>query len=230
MAKSRQGQAAGSSIPSRLPATRERRPALAALALLLIVGGALGSGWLALRAGDRADFLQVKEGVALGQQIGEDDLTTVNISDDFKSGIPAGELDQVVGQYARTPLVEDQVLSRSMISGKNGIATGTTQLPIPVGSGDVINGLQSGANVAIYLTFDETSQQLAIQGQVIRINTPNDGSGGIGSGDDQTTVQVAVDDSCGSLIARAKSEDKVVLGLVGDVEAQSDLESTCSGS
>ena len=51
---------------SRLPSTRESRPALIGLAVLLIVGGALASAWLAIQSGNRAYFVQVDQEIAQG--------------------------------------------------------------------------------------------------------------------------------------------------------------------
>ena len=47
-----------SSTP-RLPRSRESRPMLIGLAILLIVGGALASAWLATQAGHRAYFVAI---------------------------------------------------------------------------------------------------------------------------------------------------------------------------
>ena len=55
--------ARGSKAPlggsNRLPSGRERRPALAALAVILILLGAAGSALIALRSGDRTDYVAV---------------------------------------------------------------------------------------------------------------------------------------------------------------------------
>lgn len=64
---------------SRLPSTRESRPALIGLAIVLIIGGALASAWLALQAGNRSSFVEVDGNIAQGARITADDLTRVSL-------------------------------------------------------------------------------------------------------------------------------------------------------
>ena len=53
---------AGPSVGDRLPTPpRERKPALAALAVLLILVGALGATMLVLQAGDRIEVVKITE-------------------------------------------------------------------------------------------------------------------------------------------------------------------------
>ena len=225
MAKSRPGQGTPSGsqpVPSRLPSTRERRPALAALAVLLIVGGALASGWLALRAGDRADFLRVSSEVVQGQQIDGDDLETVSLPEDFDGAIPASKKSQIEGQYATTRLLPDTVLTPSMIDDSSGVADNTVQFPINAESSDAVSSLPSGANVAVYLT-DSGADTRAVRGQVVQVSKAD--GGGIGGSAGEATVRVSVDVTCGGAIAAAKAENAVQLGLIGKVEEGALVES-----
>lgn len=226
MAKSRQGQAAGSSIPSRLPATRERRPALAALALLLIVGGALGSGWLALRAGDRADFLQVKEEVAQGQKITDADLETVSLPEDFDNAIPVSQRDSVLDKYATTRLFPETIVAPAMLSENAGVADGQVKVTVQTNSSGAAD-LENGSNVALFVTGEDASDDASVLGQVIKVNRPAEGDGGLGAGEDAATVSVSVDATCGGIIGSANKEDSLTLGVIGSIEDASNLTKTC---
>ena len=54
----------------KLPgAPRERKPALAALAVVLILGGALAVGYVMLQSAKRVDAIEITQQVGLGQQI-----------------------------------------------------------------------------------------------------------------------------------------------------------------
>ena len=54
----------------RLPtARRERKPALAAFALLLIIGGALAAGLLVVQSGKRVTAIEISQQVGAGQRI-----------------------------------------------------------------------------------------------------------------------------------------------------------------
>src|SRR5699024_12443304 len=82
--------------PSRRPATRESRPALIGLAVILIVGDAFASAWLAIQSGRRSYFLQVDEEVTRGAPISDAEGRKVSLSEYFWGGIAAGEGDVVV--------------------------------------------------------------------------------------------------------------------------------------
>ncbi len=78
-----------SSVPAqpmsgeRLPAPpRERKPALAALAVLLILVGALGATMLVLRAGDRIEVVKVTGDIPAGGSVSKANTASVMVADD----------------------------------------------------------------------------------------------------------------------------------------------------
>src|SRR5262245_63150160 len=74
----RRPTAPGSRRPPQV--ARERKPALAALALLLIVGGALGAAYLVLQNGHRVAAIEVTRPLGAGQQIPAGALREVDIA------------------------------------------------------------------------------------------------------------------------------------------------------
>lgn len=89
------------SVRGRLPAVRrDRRPALAALALLLVLGGALGSALVAYRSGDRVDVLVAREDIAFGQQVTEADFSVARVSAEATNVIDAQAVGNFVGSFA----------------------------------------------------------------------------------------------------------------------------------
>jgi hypothetical protein len=100
----------------RLPAPpRQRRPALAALAVLLIVGGATVAALLAIRADERVPVLMVERPLEAGAQITANDLGTTQVASEGTLLIPASQLDQVVGRYTTVRIQQGQLLDTSMI-------------------------------------------------------------------------------------------------------------------
>src|SRR5438874_1606576 len=78
----------------RMPSTpRERKPALAALAVLLVALGATSAGLLVNKAGHRVSAVEITQEVGQGQKIPASAVHEVQISSD--SG-----LDYVAWQYA----------------------------------------------------------------------------------------------------------------------------------
>ena len=113
----RSGVATSASNGDRIPLPpRERRPALAALAVLLIVGGAAIAGLLALRADDRDSVLVLREAVSAGQPLTADQLTTAPVSLEGLPSIPESEQAQIEGTYAATALPAGTVLTQDMLT------------------------------------------------------------------------------------------------------------------
>lgn len=112
------GQARGSSqgVPrGRLPvARRDRRPALAALALLLILLGALGSALVAFRSGERVDVLIARRDIAMGQEITRDDLTTARVAADGGTTIDAEAIGNFLGTHAIGPIPAGTLVNGGM--------------------------------------------------------------------------------------------------------------------
>ena len=155
--KTRRPSGAPGSTPTRLPSTRERRPALAALGVLLVAGGALASAWLALQVSDRADYLVIAEGqdVVQGAKIGPDDLAEVSLPDDLDGAIPASEADDVVGQYARTSLLTGTILSPEMVEQETAVPQGFSIVSSRFDSGDLSDLAVVGSQVLLRVPPDD---------------------------------------------------------------------------
>lgn len=118
------GRPAGASA-ARLPSPpRQRRPAMAALAVLLIVGGALLAGLLAIRMDSRVPVLTVARDIPAGTQIQAQDLAEVQVASEGLNLIPAAQADEVVGTYARTRILADQLVDVRMLTRESPLADG----------------------------------------------------------------------------------------------------------
>jgi hypothetical protein len=81
--------------------TRQRRPGRAALAVVLILGGAALSGYLAITSGNKQSVLALARDVADGNVITAADLTTISVSAPDVDAIPASQFDEVVAKRYR---------------------------------------------------------------------------------------------------------------------------------
>lgn len=201
--------------PARLPATRERRPAIIALAVLLIVGGAVASGWLAMQSGDRASFLKINREVAQGAQITKDDVSTVSLPRGYSGGIAAGSINTVVGKAAAVRLLPGTVLTPAMVARSAGIAAGRARLSVPVTSASLALNLRAGDPVAVAVGSGQTST--VVSAVVVSVMT-----------DTQTPqAVVSLDQSCISTVAEAARSSDVSIALIGG--GASSVQSTCGG-
>jgi len=134
---------------TRLPGGRERRPALAALAVLLVVGGALASALLVLRSGDRTPVLVLTRDIPVGSRLTTGDLTSRDVAADGVATVPAADRDRVVGLVAGTGLVSGSLLSPRELVATTVPGPGRVTIAVPVGRGLVPAQLDAGEHVRV---------------------------------------------------------------------------------
>jgi len=146
------GTGLAASAGQRLPVPpRERKPALAALAVLLILGGALASAYLVIQSGNRVSAIAVARPVAVGEKITAEDLKEVSIGDTGITYVRWSELDKVVQTYARVPLVEGALLVPDMTTTTQDTAAGRVIVGLSLKAGQLPGGgLEMGQTLALY--------------------------------------------------------------------------------
>lgn len=133
----------------RLPApVRDRRPALAALALLLVIGGALISALVAYRSGDRVDVLVASDEITLGQTVQRGDFRIARVASEGASYLDASVLDRLEGRRAVVAIPGGTLINGSMFSTSTivpddgayvGVVLSSTQRPVGgLAVGDVV--------------------------------------------------------------------------------------------
>jgi hypothetical protein len=131
--RSRAGRrAAGPGPASQIAPPRQRRPALAALALLLIVGGALVAGLLAVRMDARVEVLAAERAIEPGAQITEDDLAVVRVASEGLGLIGEEYAGEVVGAYATTRIEPNTLLTEDNVSSDDPIPDGRAIVSVPL--------------------------------------------------------------------------------------------------
>lgn len=141
-------------VPLRLaPAASRRRPALAILAVLLVVVGALGTASAVSSAGHRAPVLVLARDVPEGAILTAGDLTTVDVAASGLASIPAGAAASVVGQRAAVPLLAGSVLTRSALTSGPALLPGQDVVGLSLRAGQLpAEGLSVGDHVSVVLT------------------------------------------------------------------------------
>jgi hypothetical protein len=117
--------------------TRQRRPGLAALAIVLILGGAALSGYLAITSGNKTSVIALARDVEDGNLITAADLTTISVSAPGVNTVPASELDNVVKrQYrARGTYPRGLILVNGMLRGYHIPGEGYVSIALIVSEG-----------------------------------------------------------------------------------------------
>ncbi|KIZ15404.1 hypothetical protein [Streptomyces natalensis] len=189
-AGARGGSPASPPVGERLPVTpRERKPALAALAVLLILAGALGSTVLVLRAGERVEAIKVTQRVSAGEKIPESAISSVMVAKD--SDVQYVEWSQrgLLSKYrASTDLVEGSVLVGPMLTEQQGPKANQVVVGLSLKSGQYPTGLKAGDMVAAYQVGTDDSKSSAGTG---RAGTGGTGGTGGATGSDPLLVERA---------------------------------------
>jgi hypothetical protein len=194
----------------KLPsAPRERKPVLAALALLLIVGGALAAGYLVIQSGKRVAAIEISQRVTVGQRIPLSALEEVQVSSDTGLAyVPWSEASQVTRFYAATTLPPGTLLTSAMVAKGSNLTAGKDILGLALKDGQWPPGLAAGDHVAIYAVSNSGSAAAgcpgtggsAVTGNAI-VMSVSSAAGGAGSAGGTTAVEVAVSTANAGVVA-----------------------------
>jgi hypothetical protein len=121
------------------PPRRRRRPALLALAVSMVVLGALGATYLATSLGQTTAVIAIAREVPWGQTLTAADLVEARISaDPALEPIPYVDRDQVIGLVAATTLRPGSLLTRNALTdqrlpapGQQLIGVGVSLVQVP---------------------------------------------------------------------------------------------------
>ncbi|GAA1929784.1 hypothetical protein GCM10009837_64390 [Streptomyces durmitorensis] len=147
-------------VGERLPAPpRERKPALAALAVLLILVGALGATVLVLRAGERVEVVKVTAEIPAGESVSDSNITSVMVADDASINyVKWSQVDGLRKLKATNTIPKGAVAVGEMFSSKSGLPAGKSAVGVSLKEGQYpASGLKSGDSVDVYQVGDSAS-------------------------------------------------------------------------
>jgi hypothetical protein len=205
---------AGRRLPS---APRERKPALAALAVVLVVGGALLAALLVVDAGHKTGAIEITQTVGQGQKIPLSAMQEVQVtSGSGLDYVPWNQASQVANTYAATMLPVGTLLTPQMTTASDSLASGMTVIGLALKDGELPDGLQVGDHIDIFATSDSTgrcprpaSNVLTTNAVVMSIGNPSSASDG--NADD---VQVAVNPGDAGGVSCNAANNNVSVGIV----------------
>lgn len=209
----------------RLPsAPRERKPALAALALLLIVGGALGAGFLVLQSGKRVAAIEISHQVGAGQRIPLSDMQQVQVaSDTGLNYVPWADASQVAQYYTVTTIPSGTLLSSNMVAPPDAVRNGKDVLGLALKDGQWPDDLTVGDHIAIYSVGSssaggcpQAAEQLLSGNAAVLFVSSAGGSGSlVGAAQSGTTdVTVAVNPASAAAVACNAAAGNVAVAVL----------------
>ena len=198
----------------RLPAPpRRRRPALAALAVLLIVGGATLAALLALRLDQRVPVMMARDDIAVGQQIEPSDLVETDVASDGLSLVPQDQVEAVIGTYARVAISRGQLLDTSMLTTAAPMGNGLATVGVPLVPGRTPEDLQSGDKVRVVRIGSGTSPTQPLTEAVVT-ETQQTAGDSLTGGTSSATGTLLVPVEAADAVVDAAGNDAVGLALV----------------
>ncbi|MEP6696808.1 MAG: SAF domain-containing protein [Pseudonocardiales bacterium] len=122
----------------RLPvAPRQRRPGLAILAVVLILGGALFSAALVVRSGAKVSVVVLRQDVQQGQRIAATDLAQQQVAPGALAVIQWTQRSQVVGKTAAVDLRAGTLLNTNLLGNDPLPRADTVNAPVSLKPGQV---------------------------------------------------------------------------------------------
>jgi hypothetical protein len=221
-------------VPVRPPTVvRERKPALAALALLLIAAGVLASVYLQMQAGNRVGVIELTQQVPQGQQISESDITEIMVAQNSSINyVTWAERGLLVRYTAQTTLVSGTILIGPMLTTTPTSTGNTSTIPVkltdgqfpPVSQGSVVNAYYVGepggvppgytvpappasATSAAGSSGADDDVSVLLSGSVTIVQLPEDDS----SSSDNEVFTVSVPKSAVDALLAASAEGDLVL-------------------
>jgi hypothetical protein len=136
----------------RLPSTpRERKPALAALAVLLVALGAVAAGYLVISAGHRVGAVEITQEVGQGQQIPASAITEVEIASNTGLNYVAWQYaNRVAGVFAAVQIPAGTLLTPVMTTATNNLAAGKVEVGVSLKAGQAPGNLLIGDTVEAF--------------------------------------------------------------------------------
>jgi hypothetical protein len=194
-------------------APRERKPALFALAILLVALGAGAAGLLVIRAGTKVQAIEIVQRVNQNAQIPVIAMQEVGISaGSGVSYVPWSQAGQVAKFFAATTIPAGTLLTQSMVASSNNVTAGEDFVGLSLKAGQVPSGLQPGDKVeaiAVGTVCGVTAGAvLAEQGEVTEVTGSATATGSTAS------VTVAVQPADAGLLTCSAANGNVGLALL----------------
>jgi len=139
-------------------APRERRPALVALGLLLVLVGVLASVYLQQRAGDKVGVVEVTKRVPQGSTVSADSITEVMVAVDPGISYVTWAQRGLLSRYtAETDLMPGTLLVGQMLTTDVPLPQGSEVVTVSLKDGEYPMGVQQGDTVTAYFVSNKNA-------------------------------------------------------------------------
>ena len=199
-------------------ATRERKPLLAVLAVLLIAGGALGAYYVVTQNAKRVAAIEITRPLSAGEKIPLSAMQQVQIpANTGVNYVPWSEASQVARFYAGNAIPPGTLLNGAMVVRASSLTNGKDVVGLALKDGQLPGNLQIGDHIDIYDVSDSNNQcpgtsggTLSADAVVLAVSTPSANSGSSANSD----VVVALDPATAGAVSCFASNGVVGIAVL----------------
>jgi len=190
---------------------------LAALALLLVLVGALGSALIAYRSGQRTDVLVAARDIPAGHRVTADDLTVARVAADQASVADAGSKSAYVGSYATTTVPQGTLVNGKMFRAGGVVPDNAQLVGVVVPQTQLPPDVETGSVVAVYFVQGkaQSSDQSQPSGTVVLDAARVVGSSSAG-GDNGSVLTLLVPSSKASEMVAYAADNQLAVTVLPD--------------
>ncbi|MDK1347430.1 hypothetical protein QNO09_29855 [Streptomyces sp. 378] len=223
----RSGVPAQPSVGDRLPTPpRERKPALAALAVLLILVGALGVTMLVLQVGNRIEVVKVTKDIQAGESVGDNVSSVMVAADDSINYVTWDQRNALKTLKAKSTIYSDTIVMGQMFAKKAGIPAGKASVglalkegtyPADIKAGDIVTAYRVGTNGSSSSSSDSDSGSGGTSASGGGALVENASVHGVAENDDATvstgnlSLTLLVDQADAAALASAAAANQVAI-------------------
>jgi hypothetical protein len=209
----------------RMPsAPRERKPALAALAVLLVALGAVAAGYLVINAGHRVGAVEITAEVGQGQQIPASAIKEVQINADTDVHYVSWQFaSRVTGVFAAVQIKAGTLLTPTMTTATSNLTAGKVEVGLSLKPGQAPTNLLIGQTVRAFPvgngsgcsggTAGQGTGATATPGEPITTGTIVSVTGSTSTNGSTAAVTLAVPDTDAGVLACYASAGDVAIAL-----------------
>jgi hypothetical protein len=199
-------------LRDRLPRSRrQRRPAVAAVGLMLIVLFATVGAALAVRADHSVAVLALTRDVPAGHVVTSSDLRVAHISGSGVSALAGSSAGTVVGETVTASLPAGTLLSPGMLSHSSSPPNGEQVVAVALKPGAVPAGVAAGRDVDLVPVVLSTARSTAVPTSVFRarvLDVMRDTTSGA------VVVSVEVDAAAAAQVAQLAASGALAMTLL----------------
>ncbi|MEV0379998.1 hypothetical protein [Nonomuraea sp. NPDC050643] len=132
---------------------------MAALAVLLILGGALATTLLVLRSGERVSAIRVTQEVGAGQQFTKEAIEEVKIASEGVDYVTWSQRDEVIKSFAAVTILPGTLLTHQMgLKASSELGPGKATIGLALKPGQMPAGVKQGDRVQVIFVPSRSSQ------------------------------------------------------------------------